>query len=325
MTRLGWLRRQASIAKDALRQYPIDVDRAVLVSADTNFIYRVRCHDGARYALRLVAPEWRTEQNLLAEVAWLSALACDTEISVPKVIETRSGEPFARVIEADSGNERRALLMSWLPGRLLARRLSATNVARLGTLFADLHEHASNWTIPLDFPRVAFTTFLGRGEPDALFAALERGELPREVAELLIATRHRVEGAYASFSSDDRLVIHCDLWHENVKLLRGRLAPIDFEDTILGYREHDLAMALLDLAEEVPAARYPALVEHLIGGYEQVATFPDGDILACQLGRVLWQLNWTARFHPTYLSRAVRAKQGLLERALTSGTLGFDA
>ena len=40
----------------------------------------------------------------------------------------------------------------------------------------------------------------------------------------------------------DLRVIHCDLWHENVKLHRGRLRPFDFEDTVWGYRLHDLAM-----------------------------------------------------------------------------------
>jgi len=35
----------------------------VLVSHDTNFIYRAVGVDGRAYAFRLVAPGWRTEAN----------------------------------------------------------------------------------------------------------------------------------------------------------------------------------------------------------------------------------------------------------------------
>jgi Ser/Thr protein kinase RdoA (MazF antagonist) len=321
LTKTGWLRRQRKLAMTALRRYPIEFDRVDLVSAATNIIYRARGSDGRLYALRLVGSDWRTEDNLRAEVAWLRALAVDTEIPVPGVVDTIEGEPYVRLRDGHSQKERRALLMTWLPGMLLAKRLNAQNIWKLGELFATLHVHAMAWAKPADFPGVAFTSFLGRGEPNLLFDEIHSRILSPETMEVLHATRDRVRRAYTAMGKDDLCVIHCDLWHENVKLYRGVLAPIDFEDTILGYREHDLAMGLLDLAEEVPIDVYRAYLEKFVAGYESVTSYPRGDILAFQLGRILWQLNWIARFQPGHLVEAAASKAVILARALSTGRL----
>ncbi|MEJ2131479.1 MAG: hypothetical protein P8Y95_07645, partial [Gammaproteobacteria bacterium] len=78
LTRLGVLRRQYPLVQWALMHYPINVRYLVLVSYDTNYIYRVTDDDGKLYALRLTAPYWRTEEDLRAEVMWLDALTRDT-------------------------------------------------------------------------------------------------------------------------------------------------------------------------------------------------------------------------------------------------------
>lgn len=322
ISRRAWLRRERRVANEALRHYGIECARVDLASASTNFIYRIRSTDGLRYALRVVAQGWRTEENLSAEVAWLRALARDTTIPLPEVVATRSGEPFVRVLDPESNTERRALLVKWLPGMSLAKRLNAVNLAKLGELFATLHAHALEWKMPADFPRVSFTGFLGRGEPDLLFEGDEHGTA-RASMDVLWATRTRVEHAYAAMAPDELQVIHCDLWHENVKLHGGVLAPIDFEDTILGFREHDIAMAWLDLAEEVSVETYRRYVDGFIAGYERVVPFPTGDILAFQLGRILWTLNWIARFQRRHVQDAIDAKRRVLERALDTNQLAL--
>jgi Ser/Thr protein kinase RdoA (MazF antagonist) len=113
-----------------------------------------------------------------------------------------------------------------------------------------------------------------------------------------LRAREWVEGAYASLDRADLRVIHCDLWHENVKLDGGRLRPFDFEDTVWGYRLHDLAMGLLDLLETVGPERYPDLLAACRSGYERLLAWPEGDLEVLQIGRLLWQANWVARFQP---------------------------
>ena len=319
-TPLGWLRHQRKLATEALRRFGLVFERVVLISAATNFIYRVRSAEGRLYALRLVAPDWRTEDNLRAEVSWLRALGDDTQIPVPQIVETLEGEPYVCLRDDHTGQERRALLMTWLPGTLLANRLNVQNMWKLGELIAQLHAHARGWAMPVDFPRASFTSFLGRNEPNRLFDEALDG-MPAATVDVLQATRQRVDRAYVNQRREDLCVIHCDLWHENVKLFRDALAPIDFEDTILGFREHDIAMALLDLADAVQLDTYEAYMEQLRDGYESVASYPEGDILAFQLGRILWQLNWIARFQPEHLADAAHSKAVILDEALATGRL----
>ena len=323
LTWLGKLRRQRQFVSKALAQYPIVFDRVDLVSAATNFIYRARDVDGRHYALRLTAPFWRTEDNLRAEIAWLRALAQDTEIPLPRIIESTEGEPYVRLDDSRLNVQRRAVLMTWLPGMHLTKRLNARNVWKLGELFAKLHGHARKWSLPSDFPRIEFTGFLGRNEPDLLFENRHFGSLPPHLRGVLKATRQRVDQAYETKKGNDLCVIHCDLWHENVKIYQGKLAPIDFEDTVLGHREHDIAMGLLDLAEDVPNEAYETYLQSFVDGYESVAPYPENDILPFQLGRILWQLNRIAQFNPERLAETAQSKALILERALDTGQLRF--
>lgn len=324
LTWLGKLRRQRKFVSEALAQYPIVFDRVDLVSAATNFIYRARDVEGRHYALRLTAPGWRTEDNLRAEVAWLRALARDTDIPVPRIIESTEGASYIRLDDSRLNTQRRAILMTWLPGMHLAKRLNARNVWKFGELFARLHVHASKWPLPSEFPRIAFTGFLGRNEPNLLFDDRHFGSLPPHQRAVMKAARQCVDHAYAIKKKQGGLcVIHCDLWHENVKIFRGRLGPIDFEDTVLGYREHDIAMGLLDLAEDVSNEAYETYLQTFVDGYESVSSYPQSDILPFQLGRILWQLNRIAQFNVKNLAEAAQSKALILERALHAGRLRF--
>lgn len=321
LTPLGILRRQRPLAEWALAQYPISISGLTLVSHATNYIYRVTADDGARYALRLVAPYWRTEQDLRAEVMWLDALARDTDIAVPEIIRTRDGEPIVYLSPGAGRPDRRAILMTWLPGMSLGRRLSNDNIRKMGALFAALHLHAGAWDPPAGFPNLQFDAFLSRGEPEVLFSDACLAAYPPEDIEVLREAHAHVMRAYAALDRDDLRVIHCDLWHANVKLYEGELAPFDFEDTVWGFRMHDIAMAMLDLAEAVGVARYEQLLEAFRRGYEAYLPFPEGDMVALQMGRVLWKINWFGQFAQDRFARAAAFHVGVLRRALTGGRL----
>lgn len=321
LTPLGILRRQHPLGKLALTHYPIRVRHLTLVSHATNYIYRVTAEDGARYALRLVAPYWRTEADLRAEVMWLDALARDTAIPVPKIVPTSDGERIVHLSPGGGRPDRRAILMTWLPGMSLGRRLNEDNIRKMGVLFAALHIHAGAWDPPADFPAQKFDGFLSRGESEVLFtdrclAAYVPGDL-----EVLREAHAYVKRAYAALDPDDLRVIHCDLWHDNIKLCRGELAAFDFEDTIWGFRLHDIAMAMLDLAEEVGVDRYERLLDEFRSGYEPHLPFPEGDMVALQAGRVLWKINWFGRFAHDRFAHEAAFQAGVLRRTLNSGRL----
>jgi Ser/Thr protein kinase RdoA (MazF antagonist) len=295
----------AALARQALGQYDLTVTRLRLASLSTNAIYRVTAQGGVVHALRLATSGWRTLTDLRAEALWLEALARDTQIGAPRVVRARNGDA---VLTLDGGTH--VTLMDWLPGRLLGK---------MGALFAALHAHAANWQPPAGFSQRRFERFLSRGEPDVLASADMQALYPTGAGNLVQRVRARVDAAYAALDRADLRVIHCDLWHDNIKVHRGRLLPFDFEDTIWGYRLHDIAMAMLDLHETAGLERYEHMLAEFRAGYCGHLAWPEGDLDALQMGRMLWKLNYIARVHREGLASYMPFFVALCERFLTTG------
>jgi Ser/Thr protein kinase RdoA (MazF antagonist) len=315
LSRLGKLRREHVIALQALARYDLKIDRVRLISSSTNLIYRIIA--GKRpYILRLAFPDWRSPEAAGAEAVWLAALARDTDIPVPQIIPASDGNPVVRI------GPRHALLMTCLPGMSLSRRLTEENIRKMGELFGKLHEHAAAWTPPPAFPSRRFDRYLSRGEPEALLSEDRLSELEPGDAETIREMGERVNAGYANLDPADVRVIHCDLWHDNIKLHRGVLAPFDFEDVILGYRLHDIAMAMLDLAEEVGVeAYYDHLLPAFKAGYRARLPWPDGDLELLQMGRLLWKLNWIAARAPAQFPSSARRHAGMFLTYRETGRL----
>jgi Ser/Thr protein kinase RdoA (MazF antagonist) len=216
--------------------------------------------------------------------------------------------------------------MSWVPGRLLRYYLSERNLEKMGTLFAKLHHHGGSWHPPNGFTTRRFEHWLSRGEQNLIAGGGSRSAqlagaaaLPSHARDLLARLHLHVESAYAAIDRSDLRVIHCDLWHDNIKLYRGVLYPLDFEDTVWGFRAHDLAMAMLDLLEDTDEARYSVLLKAFRRGYQAHMAWPDDPIEPFQIGRLLWKINWVACRHPQRLAVMVEGHIPLLQHFERTG------
>ncbi len=322
LTFRGKLRRLRGLAVDALRQFNIPVVRLQLIGYDTNVMYRVWAEDGQQYALRLANPVWRSAETAVSEMLWLDALANDTDISVPRIMRTPTGESVVTPQAAGAPGDRHALLMSWLPGMLLGRRLTEKNLTTMGELFSKLHLHGANWQPPKEFTTHRFEQMLSRDEPNLLFAKSSLSVYSAQTEARLRQMSEHVAATYAALDPTDLRVIHCDLWHDNIKIYRGQLYPFDFEDTIWGFRLHDIAMAMLDLYEDVKVAeRYKRLLTAFRAGYETVLPWPDGEMVLLQFGRMLWITNWQARFWPKGLPKTAEFYANLYDHFCKTGQL----
>jgi Ser/Thr protein kinase RdoA (MazF antagonist) len=322
LSRLGKLRRLRSLAENVLAQYDLNVCGLALIGTDTNLIYRVETADSERFALRVAQPGWRTLTDLESEAMWLAALARDTDICVPVVQLGREGAAVVTTTAPGIPQPHYATLMRWLPGGLLGKQLTETNLYKMGGLFAKMHQHGASWQPPQGFTTRKFDCFLSRGEPGMLFAEEQLSAYTSHSLSLFQEIRARVEAEYARLDPADLRVIHCDLWHDNIKIYRGQLCPFDFEDTVWGYRLHDMAMALLDLMEVTAAGEYARLLTAFKQGYTAHLDWPAGDMTVLQLGRLLWLNNYLARHHREWWGEtAVPFYTALFERYLASGEL----
>jgi Ser/Thr protein kinase RdoA (MazF antagonist) len=253
---------------------------------------------------------------------WLGALARDTDIPVPCIQRTPAGEAVVFPQAAGVPTYRHALLMSWLPGVLLGKRLTTKNVTKMGELFGKLHRHGANWQPPEGFTTRRLDQFLSRGEPNALFAEDSLAVFDTQTESLLRQMSEHVAQTYAALDPADLRVIHCDLWHDNIKVYRGQLYPFDFEDTIWGFRLHDIAMALLDLYEDVGnPEEYARLLAAFRSGYEALLPWPEGEMELLMFGRMLWKTNWIARFWPEGLAKTAAFHANLYDHYHKTGEL----
>lgn len=319
----GKLRRLGGLARAALRRYDLDRPEVTARAFATNLLYRVVAASGERFVLRLAVPGWRTLTDLRSEAAWLDALARDTRVVGPRIVPSRSGDPVLELSGPGVPGVWHAMLMTWVPGRLLGRYLSERNLERLGALFAELHGHGAAWTPPEGFTQRRFEHWLSRGEENVVTCAAgvpgRVAPLPARTRDLLERLENVVEAAYGAMDRADLRVIHGDLWHDNVKLHRGALHPFDFEDTVWGFRAHDVAMAMLDLLEATDEARYAALLPAFRRGYAAHLAWPDDPIEPLQMGRLLWKVNWVARHQAGHLGAMVERHVPVFEHYLRTG------
>lgn len=305
-----------------MRQFGVDVARLQLIGYDTNLMYRVWANNGTQYALRLAQPDWRSAESAVSEAMWLDALATDTDIPVPRLRRTPAGEAVVSPQAVGAPTNRHAVLMNWLPGTLLGKQLTEKNLAKMGELFGKLHRHGANWQPPQGFTTQRFDQMLSRGEPNLLFAEDSLAFYSAQTEMLLRQLSQQVADTYSGLDPADLRVIHCDLWHDNIKIHRGKLYPFDFEDTIWGFRLHDIAMAMLDLYEDVEdPERYHQLLATFRSGYEAVLPWPEGEMVLLQFGRLLWKTNWIARFWLEGLHETAKFYANLYDHYCRTGQL----
>ena len=301
------------MAEAVLARYELDEPRLSYLAWETNLLYSVTERGGRRLVLRLASPGWRTLCDLRSEALWLEALVRDTDVPAPRIVSNRSGQMVTSERDPSDGERWNASLMTWVPGRCLGGYLTESNVSKMGALFATLHAHGRRWARPAGFTTRRFDHWLSRGEPNRIFE--ERSD------PLLFRMDRAVRDAYAGVDSDDLRVIHCDLWHGNIRLYRGVLHPFDFEDTLLGFRAHDIGMAMLDLLETVGEDAYPRLRAAFRDGYAEHLPWPSDPIEPFQIGRLLWKLNWVARHEPSWTDYAVQRHLPVFEEFERSGAV----
>jgi len=310
LTNRGKLQRLRQMAQHGLSHYELKDPQLTYHGFETNLLYRVTTSQGECFMLRLAYPGWRNLTDLQSEALWVNALSRDTDIPVPEIVPTRTGALVLDMAVPDVPDRWYMTLMKWLPGRLLGHYLTEENLSKMGRLFAQLHIHGAAWQPPDGFTQRRFEGWLSRSETDLISgqtAAQGQRKAALSPTQLSWIERmiEKVEAAYKALDRADLRVIHCDLWHDNIKLQRGVLYPFDFEDTVWGYRAHDIAMATLDLLETVGEGRYPALLTAFQRGYEDTLSWPEARIEPFQIGRMLWMINWVANDEPEHLTNMI--------------------
>ena len=252
------------LARAALGQQSIAVKRLRWMGQHDNYLFRCDTAGGERLVVRVCPPGGRSDAELDAELAWLAALARDTSLTVPQVrFSTRTATPGLP-------GGARCIAFTWVQGRPCGSRPSRRLVADLGRVIAALHQHARGFRPPPGFTRpvldIGYLTWAGTWHADQL----ARRPVDPATRRLLAETAGRVDAVLALLGRDPAGygLVHADLCRDNVLNHHGQARPIDFDDASWGHYALDLAIAAVDIPED--------LRQVLLDGYQTVCPLPPG-------------------------------------------------
>jgi len=270
LTLRGRARRLRRLAKTALGEYELDVQRIRLITNSWNCVFRVDATQG-RFVIRVSLPgHGHSPATVRSEASFLAALAFDSQIEVPSPLPARDGRLAVSAGAPGVPEERMCVVYSWVMGKDLAESITPETYAKHGALHARLHDFATSWTPPESFTINDYTcVFHFPGEIKLWEAELLGYEgLFREALaasdELINAVRER----------DPVIITHGDLHQYNVKLHRGVLRPIDFEDVMWATCGLDVGTTLYYVSRRDD---YTALRDAFRAGYESVAPWIEGE------------------------------------------------
>jgi Ser/Thr protein kinase RdoA (MazF antagonist) len=331
LTPIGRGRRLRPFAASLLTEYGIDHARLRQVTEASNIIYHVSSNQRGEFALRMTAPKsCHDSTDIRSEVAWLRALARETDLGIAEPIARLDGRYVTTVSPSEDGAPINSVLFRWVPGVMLDERLTPDNVAQMGSLMARLHEHAATFEPPDGFRIRRYSSVFpyadeafAHVEPIVLFEPGPNAALSEEQRSLFEQALQLAESEIRAlgFDSSEIRVIHNDLHMWNVKVAKNRLYALDFEDMMWGHPLQDVATTLYYFRWD---DRFEVMRDAFRRGYMAVRPWPEqheGQLEILMAGRMLLLANYVAAsedaedkaFAPEYLARVEGRLREILE------------
>ena len=313
LTNRGQAFRLRKMAAQALEQYDITITRLRLVTNFYNCIFRADSTTGEKYILRIALPDNNHRSaRFVTEMSWLEALYRDTGLSIPRPVSTRDGRWTVKATVKGVPDARYCMLIGWVPGGDLANHISERTLTKWGQLSAILHNHAKSFIPPVEnglpiFNRIAPPQPFKK--PLILFNTQYKNLFPWERRQVYQGAIENAQEALENIqaSGEPQIIVHGELHPWNIRLYRGVLSPIDFEDLIWSWPVQDIATSLYYL---VSHENYPELKAAFLEGYTSIRPWPErypGELNAFIASRGIGMINLILQ-HPNPDWRAQAAE-----------------
>lgn len=294
----------ADLAAASLSHWGFEGSSLDLIKYRENAVFKLTTVEGVSYALRIHRHAYHTDDELRSELQWMAALA-DCGILVPKIVATKSFEPFAVVKAGRVPEPRQIDVFEWVDGEQLGsveqgvsdRSAVEDNYRTIGGLMARLHNQAVTWPLPQEFVRHSWDVEGLVGDQPFWGPFWELAALGNDERMLINSARERVRKDLSAYQSDpankDRYsVIHADCVAENVMVDGNKIRLIDFDDAGFGWHLFDVATALYF---EMDEAHFEQARDALIDGYREHRALPEQQVQCLPLfylARSFTYLGW---------------------------------
>lgn len=290
-----------------LKQYGIEAATIENVNHAFNSSFKITSDKGDEYALRINLASGKSNNEVLAEMQWLEALALDGSVLAPIPLRTTNNELLISTPFKPLGKDTTAVLCKWIPGEEVGDEPTSEQLFELGQNMAKLHIFAKN----LSFTEPAFLPTINRtlmNSEDNLRPA-QPSQINDKLYSDILKGLELSDEVFARISKDQELLpIHADLHNGNVIQTTNKLAVIDFDDAGMGLPVQDLMISTYYIREDTEKEK------HLKAGYSSLLELPkiseeDYEILV--MGRLIALVSAVLEmtsaeiieFLPTFLER----------------------
>lgn len=244
-----------SIAREALKQFPVHGERLVYLGKSDNVTFQVKTkQESVNYLMKLhyAAMGGHSQKTVESELLWLEALAVDTGLTVPSPVRNRDNGLTVEAAVNASGKSVVVTLHRWVNGELLDREPTAGEARSLAQLMTALHKHAMEWNAPAGFTRPAYDTDNVLSLPGPLKRLQELNVISDEAYACMERTAHKIAAELQRQTVDKSTwgLIHSDLHESNYVFDQGIPRPIDFSACGFGFYLFDVAETFLHLSPE---------------------------------------------------------------------------
>lgn len=252
------------VAEVGAPRFGLDVATIELVRHEFNTTFRVVDQAGRVTAVRVNTNSLSTPEHVVAQHAWMRALAAETHVRLPIPLRTVHGDEHA-LVPTPRGTFM-VVAATWLDGEDVGE-CDAVQARALGRAMATMHTHAEGWTIPAAGRLTSFSDPYF-GDEDRLTLAFPADS---RQAELVHWSLRRCQDAILSAERDcPPVVVHGDLHGGNLKWHQDELAVFDFDDCGVASPALDFAIATFYLRGSEPRVE-----EALRTGYVEVRGLPN--------------------------------------------------
>lgn len=275
-----------AFATELLKNYGISGAKVSCINFEFNATFSVESESGTKYALRININSSRTLENMKGEIEWVRHLNRTSGIHTPTPIATLGNDYITTGYHADSGQELKGVMYSWLDGEELGDEPTLDQLHEVGRSIAIFHQESSDFVLSKGAALPTFSDFFW-GTADYLFS--DRSTLSEQDRNLIQEARDLImQFTNDLYANSPIHIIHADFHGWNLMWHEGRLSVFDFDDCGFGLEAQDLAVAMyyLDTPEQDAA---------LLAGYKSVKALPDysdNQMKALLLQRRLMLLNY---------------------------------
>lgn len=267
--------RLGKIAELALEKYDITVDKIEYLIEETNVFFKVRDSSGNLYALKIFQELSSKIEDNLAEVFLIDTIKKNSDIVVSEVVEAKTHEKIVIVDSKYTQIPKRVALYRWIEGEDFKGNESDDRYYKLGQLAAKLHLATKDITIPANLsPKKWDKVFYYRDEKPVYKEEHFQKYLDKEYHDIMDFIIPYLDEKLSEFyiNSTPQL-IHADLNPWNVRVYKDELRLLDFEEAMLAYPIHDLAI-LLFYYRYSQENDYEKVKNLIYDGYRSISALP---------------------------------------------------